>query len=163
MNKRARTARHPRTGTRQIIDSMLSQRTRMLKLLCDLSQQNLAQIDDAIRETLDDFLTVLVDYIAAGHFSLYQRIAMGTERRAPVLETARQVYARITDTTVAAVEFNERYGSADRATLARRLARDLSALGEEVSIRLELEDRLIQAMFRADPTPARPHRVAVTN
>ena len=149
MAKAAKAVKHPRSGTRQLIDDMLMQRTRMLKLLCELSQQDLKQeqADDAVRETLDDFLTVLVDYIAAGHFGLYERIAMGSERRAPVVKTAREIYPRIADTTVAAVEFNERYGSADAPTRAQRLARDLSTLGEEVTTRIELEDRLIHAML----------------
>lgn len=143
----AQAAKHPRSATRQIIDDMLAQRTRMLKLLWELSKQDLKQADEAIRETLDDFLSVLVDYIAAGHFGLYERIAMGSERRTPVVETAREIYPRIADTTVAAVEFNERYGSADAKTLASGLARDLSMLGEEVTTRIELEDRLISAML----------------
>lgn len=150
MTKTAKVAKHPRSGTRQLIDDMLTQRTRMLKLLCDLSQQDLKRADDNVRDTLDDFLTVLVDYIAAGHFGLYERIAMGSERRTPVVETAREIYPRIADTTVAAVEFNELYGSADSKVLAARLARDLSTLGEEVTTRIELEDRLITAMLGTD-------------
>ncbi len=150
MTKAAKVEKHPRSGTRQLIDDMLTQRTRMLKLLCDLSQQDLMQADEAVRETLDDFLTVLVDYIAAGHFGLYERIAMGSERRTPVVDTAREIYPRIADTTVAAVEFNERYGNASGDALAQRLTRDLSTLGEEVTTRIELEDRLIQAMLGSD-------------
>ena len=150
MSKAAKLAKHPRSGTRQIIDDMLNQRTRMLKLLWDLSKQDLKHADEAIRETLDDFLSVLVDYIAAGHFGLYERIAMGSERRTPVVETAREIYPRIADTTVAAVEFNERYGTADPKTLSTGLARDLSTLGEEVTTRIELEDRLISAMLGSD-------------
>ncbi len=150
MSKAAKAVKHPRSATRQIIEDMLAQRTRMLKLLWELSKQDLKHADDAIRETLDDFLSVLVDYIAAGHFGLYERIAMGSERRTPVVETAREIYPRIADTTVAAVEFNERYGSADPGALAKGLARDLSALGEEVTTRIELEDRLISAMLGTD-------------
>lgn len=150
MSKAVKVVKHPRSGTRQLIDDMLTQRTRMLKLLWELSQQDLKHADDAIRETLDDFLTVLVDYIAAGHFGLYERIAMGSERRTPVVETAREIYPRIADTTVAAVEFNERYGNADIKHMAARLPRDLSTLGEEVTTRIELEDRLIQAMLGTD-------------
>ena len=150
MAKAAKAVKHPRSGTRQLIEDMLTQRTRMLKLLCDLSQHDLRHADDTVRETLEDFLSVLVDYIAAGHFGLYERIAMGAERRTPVVETAREIYPRIADTTIAAVEFNERYGTADSPTLAARLAQDLSMLGEEVTTRIELEDRLIQAMLGTD-------------
>ena len=42
------------------------------------------KIDNAIKDVLNDFLEILVDYIASGHFGLYRRIAEGTERRSPV-------------------------------------------------------------------------------
>lgn len=133
---------------------MLTQRTRMLKLLWQLSTQDLAHDDETLRETLDDFLTVLVDYIAAGHFSLYERIVEGHERRAQVVETARELYPRIADSTQSAVEFNERYAAADAQRLETRLAQDLSRLGERLATRIELEDQLIRAMLGPDfPIP----------
>jgi len=129
---------------------MLTQRTRMLKLLWQLSEQDLAHDDETLRETLDDFLSVLVDYIAGGHFSLYERIVEGHERRAQVVETAREIYPRIADTTQSAVEFNERYAAADSRRLETRLAQDLSRLGERLATRIELEDLLIRAMLGPD-------------
>ena len=143
----AADARQARTGTLHRIEEMLTQRTRMLKLLWQLSEQDLAHDDETLRETLDDFLSVLVDYIAAGHFGLYERIVDGHERRAQVVETARELYPRIAHTTQTAVEFNERYGAAVRQPLETRLAQDLSQLGERLTTRIELEDLLIRAML----------------
>ena len=40
--------------------------------------------DKPVKDLLGEFNSVLVDYIAAGHFSLYQRIVEGNERRQAV-------------------------------------------------------------------------------
>lgn len=154
MRKTDPSARHPRLGTRKMIDDMLEQRQRMLALLWDLSQMGLAQTDEHSRETLDEFLSILVDYIAAGHFGLYGRIAAGNERRTPVTQTAGEIYPRIADSTALAVDFAERYERADEQTLCAKLTTDLSNLGEALSDRIELEDRLIRALLGADERAA---------
>ena len=46
----------------------------MLVLLWKLSKLDFAKVDQNIRETLEEFQELLVDYIATGHFGLYQRI-----------------------------------------------------------------------------------------
>ena len=76
-------------------------------------------IDETVNDTLEDFQEILVDYIAAGHFGLYQRIAEGNERRTAVVDTAREIYPRIARSTEMAVEFTERYE--DAAPVARAL------------------------------------------
>jgi regulator of sigma D len=138
---------NPRPQTQKLIDDLLLQRQRMLVLLWELSKLDSNEIDNAIKDVLNDFLEILVDYIASGHFGLYRRIAEGTERRSPVLETARELYPRISQTTDIAVDFSERYEDADDGRLRSHLTADLSTLGEEVTTRIELEDQLILAML----------------
>jgi len=149
-----------RPRSRKLIEDMLQERQQMLVLLWELSKQDLAQPDQAVHETLEDFQEILVDYIAAAHFGLYQRIAEGNERRQAVVDIAREIYPRIARTTDIAVEFTEKYDHPDDATISAALNRDLSRLGEELTSRIELEDRLIQAMiggaFDIPKTPA-PH------
>ena len=77
-------------------------------------------------------------------------IAEGKERREPVVKTAQEIYPRIAETTEIAIEFSERYEAADRSRLSTHLANDLSTLGEEVTARIELEDKLILAMLGSD-------------
>ncbi len=126
---------------------MLQQRQQMLVLLWELSKLDFAKIDQNIRETLEEFQEILVDYIATGHFGLYQRISEGTERRQSVLETAREIYPRIAKTTDVAVEFTDKYEALDAPVIEARLTTDLSTLAEEIATRIELEDRLILAML----------------
>lgn len=150
MTKVSKNTPQPRATTRKLIEDMLQQRRKMLVLLWELSKLDFKQIDDTVRETVDEFLSILVDYIAAGHFGLYQRIADGSERRGPVVTRAKELYPRIERTTEAAVAFSERYEKADEKVRGARLAADLSALGEEVTTRIELEDKLIDAMLGSD-------------
>jgi regulator of sigma D len=126
-------------------------------LLWELSKLDLGKTDESTRQTLEDFQEILVDYIAAAHFGLYQRIAEGNERRHAVLDIAREIYPRIARSTDIAVEFTEKYDSPDADTVTTKLAGDLSLLAEELTSRIELEDRLILAMVGGDfPIPKAP-------
>ncbi len=153
--KNAAKAARPRS--RKLIEDMLKERQQMLVLLWELSKLDLGKTDDSTRQTLEDFQEILVDYIAAAHFGLYQRIAEGNERRQAVLDIAREIYPRIARSTDIAVEFTEKYDSPNADTVTTKLAGDLSLLAEELTSRIELEDRLITAMLGGDfPIPKAP-------
>ena len=153
--KNAAKAARPRS--RKLIEDMLKERQQMLVLLWELSKLDLGKTDDSTRQTLEDFQEILVDYIAAAHFGLYQRIAEGNERRQAVLDIAREIYPRIARSTDIAVEFTEKYDSPKADTVTSKLADDLSLLAEELTSRIELEDRLILAMVGGDfPIPKAP-------
>jgi len=135
-----------RHGTRQHVDRMVTERTEMLALYW-----RLAGIDpfaepkqrEPLQKLLQDFCQILVDYIAAGHFGLYERLVNGTERRRSVAELAEQLYPRIAGTTQIALDFNERYDLGENGEIPATIKSDLSKLGEELAVRIELEDRLI--------------------
>jgi regulator of sigma D len=150
MTKKSDRDGNPRPRTKKQIDNLLQQRQRMLVLLWELSKLDSDVVDQAIKDILNDFIEILVDYMACGHFGLYRRIAEGKERRYPVVKTAEEIYPRISRTTDIAVEFSERYEAADDDRLRSHLAKDLSTLGEEVTTRIELEDQLILAMLGPD-------------
>lgn len=147
----------PRPRSRKLVEDMLQERQQMLVLLWELSKLDLQHPDEQTREMLEDFQEILVDYIAAAHFGLYQRVAEGNERRQAVLDVAREIYPRIAASTDLAVEFTEKYdGTAERRDTAA-LASDLSRLAEELTTRIDLEDRLILALVGGDfPLPRSP-------
>jgi len=147
MNDQTSTESNPRPRTRKLIDDLLRQRQEMLVLLWELSKLDARDVDNTFKDLLEDFLEILVDYIASGHFGLYRRIAEGKERRYPVVETAQEIYPRISRTTDIAIDFSDRYETANDDRLGASLAQDLSTLGEEVTTRIELEDKLILAML----------------
>lgn len=154
-------AKAARPRSRKLIEDLLQERQQMLVLLWELSKLDLRKPDESTRETLDDFQEILVDYIAAAHFGLYQRIAEGNERRQAVVDVARETYPRIARSTDIAVEFTEKYDAPDTDTVSGKLAGDLSLLAEELTSRIELEDQLILAMVGNDFTiPKAPHNTA---
>ena len=135
-----------RKGTRDAIDRFVKQRTQMWSLYWKLAGlKPFSDENDSLKESLDEFCQVLVDYIAGGHFTLYDRIEQGKERRKAVAERADELYPRIVDLTDVAIRFNDRYmeGDADKPTLDR----DLSYLGEALANRIELEDQLISELL----------------
>jgi len=100
------------------------------------------------------FAELLMDYIAAGHFSLYQRIRGGEERRRGVRELAESLYPRIVATSDAMVAFNDALTEVTGEGPSDALLTELSVLGERIAERVDLEDRLIAEMLRPKPSPA---------
>lgn len=144
-NDEQRSENERRRGTRDSVAKMVAERTQVLALYW-----RLAGIDsfadeqrDPAQKLLQEFCQLLVDYIAAGHFSLYERIVNGTERRREIATVAQDLYPRIANTTTAALDFNDKYDSSDRWEITESFKSDLSRLGEELAVRIELEDKLI--------------------
>ena len=147
MSSEAQEQSERRNGTRTLIDKMLGERQRMLVLF-----ERVAGVEPYADEMLDDellqeFSQILVDYIASGHFGLYERIAEGTERRRGIVNLAEKLYPRIANTTQAAMEFNDVYEKSNGKGISGNLSQMLSKLGEELAVRIDLEDQIILEMI----------------
>ena len=105
------------------------------------------QTEDNPARVLQQFCQTLVDYIAAGHFGLYERIVNGKERRRDIAELARDIYPRIASSTQIALDFNDKYDCEDHCEITDELQKDLSRLGEELAQRIELEDKLLSKLL----------------
>jgi regulator of sigma D len=135
-----------RESSSELIGNMLIERKQLLGLLLQASNKSRDDTATLDHELLDEFCQVLVDYIAAGHFGLYERIVEGTERRKSIAELAVKLYPHIDEATQIALAFNEKY-AADRTDIdVSQLHRDLSALGERLTSRIDYEDQLIQKL-----------------
>lgn len=93
------------------------------------------------------FCQVLMDYVSAGHFEVYDRLL--SEAKDSDLNT-NQVLLRllsgIQKSTDMAVTFNEIYDSAEHCEEELiSLPEDLSKLGEALAERFDLEDQLLDA------------------
>jgi len=96
---------------------------------------------------LQQFCQLLVDYIALGHFEVYQCFeehASDSAHCRRVKRLGRELYPAILLTTTAALDFNDSYTGEGRALTELDAA--LSGLGEQLATRIELEDRLITAL-----------------
>ncbi len=147
MNPEVQELQDRRSGTRSLIDRMLSQRQKMLVLFERCAGVEPYANERPNDELLQEFSQILVDYIASGHFGLYERISEGKERRRGIVELAEQLYPRIANTTQVAVEFNDIYEKSNGRAIEGDLLNMLSKLGEELAIRIDLEDQLISEML----------------
>jgi regulator of sigma D len=135
-----------RAKTQEMVDKWLAERQEMLVLFCQLAGLEPYTPDKSTKQLLKDFCQVLVDYMAFGHFEVYDRISRGEERRHDVRQVAEEVYPLILEATEISVAFNDKYDASDHELAFDRLHDDLSALGEELAIRIEMEDRLVAAL-----------------
>lgn len=138
-----------RTTSQGAIAKLVAERTEMLTLFCrvaGLEPYEKGRHKTPPREVFQEFLQVLVDYLAAGHFSLYERIANGNERRRAVSDLAAQLYPRIAETTQAALDFNDMYDGKS-FEITPLFHEHLSRLGELLASRIEVEDKIISQVL----------------
>ena len=143
-----------RAGTQKMLAKLHAERTEMLVLFCRVAGLQTAPDDGnskkgdnkSVQMLLQEFCQILVDYIATAHFSVYERIASGTERRRTVADLAEKLYPNIAETTQIALDFNDKYDCEDHCSNLHHLQNDLSKLGEVLAQRIELEDQIIKLM-----------------
>ena len=136
-----------RSGTRDIVDKLLAERQEVLVMFCRLAGMEAQDEHDGEDRLLQRFCQILVDYSAFAHFEIYERIVDGRERRENVTQVAQEVYPRIVEASEAAVEFNDKYDAGAHPLDMRGLSQDLNHLGEELAVRIEMEDRIIAALM----------------
>jgi regulator of sigma D len=143
------TAQERWGGVNQLIDRWLAERKELVShysLLRDRSAPA-AQPD----QMLESFCDVLVDYVSAGHFEIYEQLVREAEafKDERGLELARQLYPRIETITQSAVAFNDAYGDATADLDEASMQAELRMLGALLHERFELEDCLIEVLHTA--------------
>ena len=149
MKEQAKETRERRCASNEQAEHLLKERKQLLSLMLQVSSEGSDAVSVKSVADLEEFNQVLVDYIAAGHFGLYDRIAEGKERRQSVSELAIQIYPRIEQSTQIALAFDEKYNPENNEDELNHFQEDLSMLGEELATRIELEDQLIQLLLAA--------------
>jgi regulator of sigma D len=97
---------------------------------------------------ISEFCDILVDYVSAGHFEIYQELLQEAERNGPEAEAlVKQLYPRIASSTDIALAFNDRYAEPEDELLIERLDADLAQLGVALAERFEREDELLALLF----------------
>lgn len=95
---------------------------------------------------VQQFCQLLVDYAATGQFGLYETIRSDGACQTAVWEMAEKLYSEIAVTTDTLLSFNDKYNCEDHCDLGAGLHDDLSAVGEMLATRIELEDRITQPL-----------------
>ncbi len=135
-----------REQTNHVINELLDERGQVWSLYCSAAGMEPLRPEKTIEDLVQEFCQVSVDYISLGHFGLYQRILDGNERRKAVVEVAEEIYPKIAKATEAVLNFNDKYQTLTPAMILNQLSGDLSAVGEQLATRIELEDQLIETM-----------------
>jgi len=147
MSSREQRTLERRTTTQNLIDKLLAERQEMLVLFCQVAGLEPYHRSDSLDQLLQRFCQVLIDYTAFGHFEVFGRISDGNERRSGVIHMAEKIYPEFVLASEAAVAFNDKYDLSDHALVLEKLSDDLSHLGEELAVRIELEDQLLSSML----------------
>jgi regulator of sigma D len=142
MLESCRNAQERWGGVHLLIDRWLQDRVRLIGA-------HAAATDVTDKSVVHLFCEMLVDYVSAGHFEIYQQLteeaqAFGDHRG---LEKASQIYPRIEVTTEAALAFNDHCDQDNADTVAIRA--QFNQLGELLQERFALEDLLIEILHTA--------------
>ncbi len=132
----------------EAVSNWLAERSQVIVMYCRLSGfRNQTKLPE--NEQINGFCDVLIDYVSAGHFEVYQQIANDCEISGPTsLQLLNRLYPDISKTTDIVVDFNEKYSKmmANDSEMMTRFDQDLSILGEAIAKRVDLEDNLIETL-----------------
>jgi len=130
------------------VDNWLAERTQVIVMYCKLSgYRNQTKLPESVQ--INGFCDLLIDYVSAGHFEVYQQIVNDCDINGPSsIELLNKLYPDISKTTDVVVDFNEKYAKTLNSNdeLMSRFDSDLSHLGEAIAKRVDLEDNLIDTL-----------------
>ena len=141
-------------GVSKIVDKWLDQRQQLIVEFFTISGVHaLDNSDDHDQQVgLRHFCELLVDYISAGHFEVYDHLIQEAEEfeDGSALELAKQLYPQLSETTEIALAFNDEIDAlTEQDSFDPSLARKLSKLGESLVTRFELEDQMVDKLHFA--------------
>lgn len=135
-------------GVSKILENWFSQRQDLIVEFCTISGVHALASDNPQEpvESIQHFCELMVDYVSAGHFEVYDHLIQEAEAfgDSSALEAATALYPKISSTTEKVLAFNDKLPqmlSPDNQELS--LARELSLVGEVLVSRFELEDELV--------------------
>ena len=132
-----------------LINKLLGERQEVLVLYHRLAEQKPYTDHSKMKPLLQHFCQVLVDYLALGHFEFYQCFndqTLDNNCRQRIQNAIDDLYPKIAATTQVAVAFNDCYQGEEPCRDLSHFGHELSRLGEQLAERIELEDRLIDAI-----------------
>ena len=138
-------------GHHRLVDRWLNIRKHLLVAYYNLvglkpGKESFMRLNE---KALDDFCQRLVDYLSAGHFSIYERIIHKMEGESPLLN-AGKIWPLLDANTQQIMDYYD-------STLENAIDQDnvyafqqaLSDIGEALEARFLLEDQLIMLTFNA--------------
>lgn len=147
MLENCKTAQERWGGTHEMIDRWLADRQQTLISYFAIQES----AEDSVSKQLQVFCQQLVDYVSEGHFEIYEQLFReAKEFDDGGIDLAKQLYPKIEELTQVMLDFNDKYISSDHVEMnADSLREDLSALGEKMTERFEMEDQLIERLHNS--------------
>ncbi|MFE8071186.1 sigma D regulator [Marinobacteraceae bacterium S3BR75-40.1] len=146
-----RTAKDRWGGVSEMIDRWLRERQDLIVTYCDIIRTTDFRDAETARYRLGRFCEIMVDYVSAGHFEIYdQLIEEARDFDDGGLDLANRVYPRLTAITEYLLGFNDRFDESEaREEEQEVLYSELSTVGERLEERFEMEDLMIEALHNA--------------
>lgn len=138
-------------GSNTVIDNWLAERQELLVKYCKLAglppfEQETKALPNVLE--VNSFCQLLIDYLSAGHFEVYNDIVKQCEEHGPKSAAlAETIYPQITSTTDRLVDFNDKYSGIKEDADLKSFDSDLSEIGQILESRFELEDELIHTLY----------------
>lgn len=136
----------------KLVEGWLKERQELILLYCAVDGlREFTPKDTPVAIKVQAFADVLIDYMSAGHFEIYDELLQeAADFNDDYTDIANTVLPRIQASTQIAVDFNDKYTGKDiNEALMPELAADLSRLGEKLVERFDLEDQLIEMMHNS--------------
>jgi len=130
----------------QLIAELQKERQEVWSLYCHIAELIPFSANRTVRKKLAGFSEILIDYVSLGHFGVCEHLFAGADSLDPALSLVEKIDLALSASTEAAVSFNDKYES-DAAIILDELKQDLSALGESLAARSDLEDQLCELML----------------
>lgn len=135
-------------GVHLLIDRWLQERHELVSAYSVLDEAPQPAVANAA--AVQKFCEILVDYVSAGHFEVYEQLTSEAKAFGDIrgLELAKQIYPRIEAITEAALVFNDHCDNGDNRDSVS-LNAELKRLGQMLHERFELEDCLIEVLHNS--------------
>ncbi len=134
-------------GFNSTIDNWLEERKQLLVQYCQLAGlPPFERTDNALpgKEDIQSFCEILMDYISAGHFEIYERILQDSDD----IARAEQIFPKFSTSTDSALSFNDRFASINDVDELEGFDQELASLGQKMEERFSFEDDLISTLVR---------------
>ena len=132
-------------GFNSAIDEWLEERKQLLVQYCQLAGlPPFERTENALpdKKKIEEFCEILMDYISAGHFEIYEKILSDTDD----LVKAKELFPKFSSSTDTALSFNDRYANIDDDMEMKGFDLNLAVLGQQMEERFSLEDELIHTL-----------------
>ena len=148
MLSQAKHAQKQWGGTHSAVDTWLAERQQVLVEFYHIagltSQKNNAQTSMPSMAQLTSFCQILMDYVSAGHFEIFDILSAGDVQAESLKQ---QLYPKLLATTDTCLTFNDRFSSLQDEELAKGINLSIEGLGKTLAERFELEDKMLEHLF----------------